>query len=350
MVGLTRMVPLVFSAFIGLVAHRFPAPRVIGTSLTTAVVVHAAVAVLAITGRLSVWHLALVAFVSGVALAVDFTVRRPLLGSVVSTPLLGRAMSLDFTANTVARMVGPAVTGVLLDGFGWPAIFVLGVVVNGAALVALKPVDLRDVEVPTGGADWTALKEGYRFARQSPGVMAVVVTTIGMNLFVFPYRELVPVVGTEILGLSATGVGLLTAVEGVGMTSASLALAVWVRSRHFIAALDVGMGLAAAGVVVFGLSTSVVLSVLAVFAVGVGLAAFAALQPAVVVAEAPVELRSRVMGLVGTLIGTNPLGLLLLGGLAVALGAAPAVVAIGAMGLGEVTWRSLRTRHGAAER
>jgi MFS family permease len=343
-VGLVRMVPLVFSAFIGLVAHRISARRVIGASVTTAALLHAGVAALAITDRLSVWHLVLVAFASGVTLAVDFTVRRPLLGSIVSRDLLGRAMSLDFTANTVARMVGPALAGALLDSFGRPAIFVLGVIVYGVAIASLVPVDLSDVEVPASGADWAALREGYRFARRSPSVMSVVVTTIGINLFVFPYRHFVPVIGTEVLGLSATLVGLLTAVEGAGMTVSSLAMALWVRPRHFVATLDAGMGLAAAGVITFGLSTSVIVSMIAVFAVGVGVAGFANMQPAVVVAETPSDLRSRVMGLIGTLIGTNPLGLLLLGSLATGLGAAPAVVVIGSIGLSEVVLRTRRAR------
>lgn len=341
-VGLFRMVPLIFSSLIGLVAHRFPARRVIGASVGLSAAVHAGVAALAISGRLSVWVLGLVAFVSGVALAVDFTVRRPLLGSVVVPDLLGRAMSLDFTANTVARMLGPAMAGALLDGFGRPAVFVLGVIAYGVAAGLLYRVDLSDVEVPAGSADWSAMQEGYRFARRSPKLMSVVATTVGINLFVFPYRHFVPIIGTEVLGLSATQLGLLTAVEGAGMTVSSLGMALWVRPGHFVAALDAGMGLAALGVIAFGLSTSVVVSLVAVFVVGVGVSGFANMQPAVVVAEAPLELRSRVMGLIGTLIGTNPLGLLLLGGLAAALGTAPAVVLIGSVGLGEVVLRSVR--------
>ena len=341
-VGLARMVPLVFSALIGLAAHRFSARRVVGASLAAGAVVHAVVLVLALADVLAVWHMGVVALVSGVSLAVDFTVRRPVLGSMVSPQLVGRAISLDFTANTVARTLGPAATGAVLDGFGSPAVFVIGVGLYGIALFALARTDLSGVDAPSGNASWSALREGYRFARGSRSLMSVVVTTIAMNLFVFPYRHFVPVIGTDILGLSATRVGLLTAAEGVGMTLSSLGLALWVKPRQFVASLDIGMGLAAAGVLVFGLSTSVPISVVAVFAVGVGAAAFASMQPAIVVAESPADLRSRVMGLIGTLIGLNPVGLLLLGGLAVAFAPPAAVVAVGSMGLGEVVLRSLR--------
>lgn len=344
-VGLLRMIPLMGGALIGLVAHRFAARRVIGASVTAGLAVHGVLIAVAATGRLAVWHLAIAAFVSGVALAVDFTVRRPLLGSIMPTDLLGRAMSLDFTANTVARMLGPALTGALLDGFGRPAIFVLGAVVYLAALLSIAPVRLGDVDVSASEVDLSAMVEGYRFARATPDIMAVVATTITMNLFVFPYRHFVPVIGTEVLGLDATRVGLLTAVEGVGMTAASLGLTVWVRPHQFLGILNAGTALAAAGAVVFGLSASVPLSIVAVFTVGIGIALFASIQPAIVVRDAPPGLRSRVMGLIGTLIGTNPLGLLLLGALATLLGTAPGVVAAGSVGLGTVVASAVRRRY-----
>jgi predicted MFS family arabinose efflux permease len=328
-----RMVPMAFSAFVGLVAQRFSPRRVIGAASAAAGAVHCVVAYLAISGRLEAWHLAVVAFFSGVALAADFTIRRPLLGSIVPAAALGRAMSLDFSANTVARMVGPALAGFLLGGFGAPAVFVLGALAYAIALASLARVDLNDVEIPSGSGDWASLKEAYRFTRGSRGVMSVVLATITMNLFVFPYRQFVAVVGTAVLGLSAAQIGLLTAVEGAGMTAASLLMAAWIRPRRFVTALNLGVALAAAGVLLFGLSRSVLLSSIAVFAIGVGAAAFANMQPAVVVAESPAELRSRVMGLVGTLIGINPLGLLLLGWLAVGIGPAAAVTAIGSIGL-----------------
>lgn len=343
-VGLMRMVPLAFSAVVGLVAQRFTARRVIAAASAAACGVHAIVAGVAITGRLAAWHLAVVAFFSGIALAADFTVRRPLLGSIVPPATLGRAMSLDFTANTTTRMVGPAVAGFLLGGFGFPAVFLLGTLAYAGAVGFLTRVNLSDIEVPAGRGNWASLMDAYRFARGSRDITAVVVATITMNLFVFPYRQFVAVIGTTVLGLSAAQVGLLTAVEGAGMTIASLLMAAWIRPRHFVRALNVGVGLAAAGVVLFGISQSVALSSLAVLAIGIGAASFANMQPAVVISGSPSELRSRIMGLVGTLIGINPIGLLLLGWFSIGLGAAPAVIAIGSAGLAGSLLGGLRSR------
>jgi hypothetical protein len=118
------------------------------------------------------------------------------------------------------------------------------------------------------------------------------------------------------------------------MTLGAVALVIRVRPKRFSAILKGGTALGAIGAVTFGLSSSVAVSIVAVAAVGIGVSAFATMQSAIVVAETPAALRSQVMGLVGSLIGTNPLGLLLLGGFAVLLGPAGAVVASGSIGFG----------------
>ena len=110
--------------------------------------------------------------------------------------------------------------------------------------------------------------------------------------------------------------------------------------------------LAGLGVIVFGRSAWLPLSVAAVVGVGLGISSFATMQSAIVVAESPLELRSPVMGMIGTLVGTNPLGLLLLGGFAALVGPPAGIVMSGAIGLGatalSVVWR--RQRSESAER
>ena len=333
LVGLVRMIPLAFGAFIGLVATRFPPRRVIAWSLGFGAIAHAGLAALAISDAIAVWHIAVVALVSGLVLAIDFTLRRPLIGSIVRPEIVGRAISLDLVANNATRIVGPAVTGALIDGWGYPAVFITGCVVYALAAAATMTLDLRSVGVTAGAAGRAALKEGYRFARRSPAVMADVAMTVVMNLFVFPFRHLVPVIGSEVLGLGATKLGLLTATEGVGMTIGALTLAMRLKPDHYRSLLVFGTATTAGAAVVFAMSTWLPLSMAALLVAGVALSFFSTTQVAIVVSEAPVELRSRVMGLIGTMIGFNPVGLLVLGGLATAFGPAGGVIALGSMGL-----------------
>lgn len=332
-VGLVRLVPLGFGAVVGLAAHRFRERSVIAVSIALGVVAHGALYGLAVTDRIAVWHMAAVAFTSGIVLAVDFTVRRPLLGALVSPEFGGRAVSLDLVANNGTRILGPAATGALIDGFGYPAVFLTGMLVYGLALLTTLLVDLDSVTVTGRATGWSDLAEAYRFVRRSPGVMANVGMTIVMNLFVIPYRHLVPVIGQEVLGLNATRIGLLTATEGVGMTIGAVTLAFRLRVSRYRGFLVWGTASTAAAAVVFAMSNWLPLSMAALFVAGFALSCFSTTQVAIVVAEAGPELRSRVMGLIGTLIGLNPVGLLILGGLATAFGPAGGVIALGTLGI-----------------
>ncbi len=74
----------------------------------------AAVAALALTGRLEVWHLAVSCFINGTAWATDNALRRILIGDVVGADRMATAMALDIGANNASRMLGPAIGGVLL--------------------------------------------------------------------------------------------------------------------------------------------------------------------------------------------------------------------------------------------
>jgi MFS family permease len=333
LVGLVRLIPLGFGAFVGLIAHRFRERSVIAVSIALGVAAHGALFGLALADRVAVWHMAAVAFTSGVVLAVDFTVRRPLLGALVAPEFGGRAVSLDLVANNATRILGPAATGALIDGLGYPAVFLTGMIVYGIALLTTLLVDLESVSVDGGSSGWSEMTEAYRFARRSPGIMADIGMTVVMNLFVFPYRHLVPVIGQEVLGLNATRIGLLTATEGVGMTIGAVALAFRLRVSQYRGFLIWGTAATATAAIVFGVSSWLPLSMAALFVAGFALSCFSTTQVAIVVAEAGPELRSRVMGLIGTFIGLNPVGLLILGGLATAFGPAGGVIALGALGV-----------------
>ncbi len=338
------MVPLMGGAFVGVLVNRFDARPMIALSFGLAMAVNAFLVPVAIADELSFWHLVLAAFAAGIALSIDFTVRRPLVGSVVSPELIGKAVSIDFVPNTLARVLAPALTGILIEAWGFATVFAAGTFVYGLGLVGALGLKVTHDRSLQGGIGMDPVKEGFRFARGKPAVLEVLAMTTVMNLFVFPFRHFVPVIGTAVLGLTISQVGFLTAAEGLGMTIGSVALVLRVRPNRFSSILKGGTALAALGAVTFGVSTWVPISLIAVVVVGMGVSAFATMQSAVVVAAAPPALRSQVMGLVGSLIGTNPLGLLLLGAFAVVLGPAGAVVASGSIGFGVAAFATIRSR------
>src|ERR1700723_1657023 len=117
MMTMLRLLPMgLFGVFLGALAERFDRrSTLIGVVIlmgSTSFVL----ALLAWTGTLQVWHLAVASFVNGCGWATDNPVRRVMMGEVVGREHMGTAMSLDVGANNASRMFGPTIGGLLLAG------------------------------------------------------------------------------------------------------------------------------------------------------------------------------------------------------------------------------------------
>jgi predicted MFS family arabinose efflux permease len=137
------------------------------------------------------------------------------------------------------------------------------------------------------------------------------------------------------------------AMEGLGALVGALVLAATVQRRHFLRVFTGGAALFLAMVLAFSLSASYAVSLVALLAAGLGIAAFGAMQSSILLVSTPPEARSRIMGMLVVCIGTQPLGVLHAGLLAESLGAASAMTVIALEGLASLAiaawlWPELR--------
>jgi MFS family permease len=170
----------------------------------------------------------------------------------------------------------------------------------------------------------------------------VLTATIVVNFFGYACSSMVPVIGKDELSAAPTEVGLLVSAEGAGALLGSLALANLARPGWFGRILLLGAGAMLSGILVFGLSRSYEISLAALFLGGLGSAFFATMQSTLILAEAPPDRRSRLMGLLTTAIGVGMTGVLHIGLVAAWFGA-PVAVGLSALeGLalvGVCAWR-----------
>ncbi len=134
MMTMLRLLPMgLFGAFLGAWAERIERrSTLIGVVLLMGAN-SAILGVLAYTGELEVWQLALSSFINGLGWATDNPVRRVMIGEVVGAEAMGTAMSLDAGANNASRMVGPTVGGLVLVHVGIEGAFGLSVVLYAFA-------------------------------------------------------------------------------------------------------------------------------------------------------------------------------------------------------------------------
>jgi MFS family permease len=330
-----RMLPMaLLGAVIGAVAERLERRVALVTVVASMLLTSLTLAVLAWTGVLAVWHLAIASLLNGIGWTSDNPVRRTMIGEVVGAERLSAAMSIDVGANNASQIVGPALGGALLANVGLAGTFTVSVVAYLVALVTALLVRHRTNAAPAGSAGvFARIAAGMQLVRRDRRLAATLVVTVIYNVFGWPFTSMVPVIAQNRLHLAAAGVGLLASMSGVGSFLGAVAIAFLVRPAFF-ARVYVGAVIGYLLLVpLFALAPVPFLAGAVLLATGLTNAGFSIMQATLVFLAAPAEMRSSVFGVLSVCIGVGMLGFLYTGLLAGLIGAASAVAATGVGGL-----------------
>jgi MFS family permease len=329
-----RMLPLaLFGAISAGVADKIGQRYLLLLSLAVMVVVSIVTAVLVTLSLIEMWHLALASFVGGVFWCTDYPTRRMLLGDIAGTERIGTAMSLDAITNNGTRMLGPLLGGSLLAVLGLDGAFYLGAVLYLIAIGAIAKLPV-DVGAASDNRDSviTNVLEGLRYLKKDTNLTSLLAVTVIFNLWGFPFLSMIPVIGRDVHDLGSFAVGVLASCEGVGALVGALLIATFATARHFRRLYLGGLAIYLVLIVVFAQAPTPYIAAGAMLVVGLGGAAFSAMQSTLIYLNAPPAMRSRMMGVLSVCIGTGPIGFAHVGLLATYLDAPTAVAIIGIEG------------------
>ncbi|MEC9329639.1 MAG: MFS transporter, partial [Pseudomonadota bacterium] len=227
-----RLLPLILmGTVIGALAERFNRRRMLLGGLIFLSVVCAVLGLLALSGRITLWHVGVGALVNGTLFSADFSVRRMLLGEVAGLSRLGAAMGLDSATNNATRMAGPLIGGLVYQAIGLEGTYLVGFLLTGlAALLIARLTGDTSTPAVRGSSLLQDIVEGLRYIRTNRVVTSVLVITVLMNLFAFPYLGMIPVIGKDVLNLSPSLIGVLAAADGCGAFFGALIVAVFAPS------------------------------------------------------------------------------------------------------------------------
>lgn len=328
-----QMAPMViFGVLSGAIAGRWGRRRMLlwGTAMVASGL--AVLAVLAASGHLQLWHVAMGALLSGIVTASAFPIRRTLIGDTVGAQRASSALALDTVTLNATRLLGPLAGGVLMEWVGLEGAYLLGAMLLcvAALLIRRLPPD----EAPAAGASagiLASILEGFAYVRTSGLLKGGLAVTSIMNAFALPFSAMVPVIGKEELGLSPFPVGLLLAGHGLGAVTGAIVISI--RAPQNLARYyAVGTILELAAIFAFPLAPTFALAMAIMIASGLAISAFSATQAALFYVHTPPALRSRVMGLLAIFVGASPFGVLYVGLLASWFGAVPALLLLTAQG------------------
>ena len=336
LVGALQFSPMLAFGFLaGALSDRLPKRRLMIVSQTTMLAQALALALLVAYGHVEFWHVAVLATVYGVANTLDIPARQAFMVELVGRDDLMNAIALNSAMFNGARIVGPAVAGVVIAGWGLGPAFFLNALSFVAVLAALLLVRARGLpRHPAGTSIRAEIVEGVAYALRTPRIALTLSLVLVVSAFLFNYSVIVPLLARDVLGQEAEGFGLLMAMVGLGAIGAAVTLAVLGRGQPPLTALVAPAIVLAAAML--GLAAvrqmwlaSIVLAVMGYTGILVMAGANTTLQLMV-----PDELRGRVMSLhMLVFAGITPVGNLLMGALIETLGVPGGVALAGGAGL-----------------
>jgi MFS family permease len=332
-VGAIPLVPLALHA--GAIADRFSKRRVIFLMQAAMMGLAFLLAALCWTEAVRLWHVLLLAFLLGAAQAIDTPARQAFVAELVGKEDLANAIALNSGTFHAARVVGPALAGILVAALGVSGAFFLngvsflavlgGLFLMDASLLRRARPDAREGKDLWGGVRHIA---GHR----AEGGIVLLISLSA--LLAMPYHVLVPIFAKDILGRDAGAYGVLMTAAGVGAVLGSLYAASGRAARRQGALLLAGSVLFPLLLLAFSLSRSYALSAALLCAVGFAFVLQNAPANSLLQALAPDRLRGRVMAVyVSLFLGLMRVGSLLVGLLASATSAPAALALAGAASL-----------------
>ena len=332
-VGLVTALPAILLNLVGgIVADRFDQRRIIISTqlVTTASVL--ALGTLTALDVVHVWHVLVVAFISGSMQAFNNPARQAIFPQLLDRKDLMNAVALNSIIWQGTRIVAPATGGLLLAFTGAATTFfvcAIGFLVLGLAVASLK-VEHR---VREGNATmFEDLGVGLSFVRANFLFAFLIGMSFFNSFFGFSTQQMMPVFAEDILNVGEAGLGFLLSTSGVGSILGIMALGYAGNTDRKGILIIGGAALFGSFIILFAFSTYYPLSLLAVFLMGASGSIYMITVQTTLQMRVPDELRGRVMGIYGVTHNIGPLGAMQAGLLASAFGA-PTALAVGGLAI-----------------
>ena len=315
----------------GIVADRYNRQKVVIATQAASMILAFAFAWLTLSNRITVNEVFYLAIVRGIVNAFDIPGRQAFLVEMVGKEDLINAIALNSSMFNGARIIGPAIAGIVVAkiGEGWcffsDAVSYIAVII-GLFMMSVSPREIKPIDSPI-----EHVIEGFRFVRETAPIRALLLLLGLVSLVAMPYTVLMPVFADRVLHGGARGLGILMGATGLGALLGALTLATRTGVRGLGRWVTLSCGGFAISLIAFALSKNFWLSAVLLVPVGFCMMLQMSSSNTLIQTMVPDELRGRVMALYSMmLMGMAPFGSLLAGAMANHLGA-PHTVALGGL-------------------
>jgi len=311
----------------GIVADRYNRQRVVIGTQTASMILAFIFAGLTLTHWITVPEIFVLAILRGVVNAFDIPGRQAFIVEMVGKEDLMNAIALNSSMFNGARVIGPAIAGIVVAKIGEGWCFFADAVSYIAVIVGLFMMRVAPRKQRPMGSPLEHVIEGFRFVRDTAPIRVLLVLLGIVSLVAMPYTVLMPVFADRILHGGARGLGILMGATGVGALLGALTLATKTGVYGLGRWVTLSCGGFAISLIAFALSRNFWLSTVLLVPVGFCMMLQMSSSNTLIQAMVPDELRGRVMSVYSMMfMGMGPFGALIAGAIADRLGAPLAVI------------------------
>jgi MFS family permease len=333
-VGFTgQIMTFVLAPFAGVLIERMDRRKLLVWTQVLAGLQSLAMAALTLANRITIHEIMALSVLQGIINAFDMPGRQSFLVQMVEDKQdLGNAIALNSSMVNGARLIGPALAGIVISlvGEGW--CFLIDGVSYIAVIISLLMMVVTPLQIQRATVSMLVqLEEGWTYVSTFRPIRSILLLFALLSLMGWPYAVLLPIFASQVLHGGAHTLGFLTGASGVGALVSAVSLALRKSVLGLTSMIRLAAALFGAGLILFGLSHWLWLSMLLMLIVGYGMMQGLAASNTVIQTLVPEDKRSRVMSYYTmAFVGMAPFGSLLAGGLAHYLGAPHTVMFTGA--------------------
>lgn len=214
---------LIFSMPGGLLADRYDKRTVLRCTQASVALTAATLATLDLTGVVAMWHVYLLAAIVGITAALEAPSRVSIASELVPSEDVPNAVGLNASAFNSARLIGPALAGVMIGLVGTGPVFILNAVSSVVIIILLGMVDpTATYGVRRAGRERGQIREAFRYVRGRPELVLTILLVTLVSIFGFNLQVLIPLVATAVFDQDAEGYGLLASALAAGTLTGAL--------------------------------------------------------------------------------------------------------------------------------
>ncbi len=325
--------PMLFlSTWGGWVADRHPKRSVLVIAQIVSMILSLLLAFLTWSGQIQPWQIIVIAGLGGVVMAFEMPARQAFVIEMTSREDLPNAIALNSSMINGARIIGPAIAGVIMAKFGVALCYFIDGVSFIAVILGLLAMRLpKHARKTHTGSKLDHALGGFRYVWAHPRVLTILALFAVVGIFGWSYSVLMPAFARDVLGLGEQAYGALLTASGAGALCGALCVTAAAEKFTPRAMALGGVWIFSVMIILFALNRNFYAALALLAGAGFGMMLFMATSNSALQTSVPDEMRGRVMGVWALIFGgMMPFGSLEAGVLARAVGV-PATIVIGAV-------------------